>query len=351
MVEKGSFYKWNYRWKVLHCNRYQWRCDVKTYFDLQLKGRDWWKPYLAYLILYYCLYIPGSVLSKNPETAAASVVFNILTILFFVLVYPVFAVKLYRIFCSKLFFLNKSFEFTGSAGRLVSLAVKGSLLSVVTIGIYFPWFMRNLMRFFYDQTRWDGKPFVFNGKGGTLLKYFLLAFLIPFIVLMVIVVTVTMNGQSMLSAPGLAIAMCSVIIVIFIPLYILMVKWQLCFSYVGYDAAFRVKLVNAAGYFLGQIVLSIVTLGLYIPAAYIKLYRYVANHVLFVHRETGKEYPVGFDGSLARNYGYFLLQFLLLIVTLGLATPWVYARCGSRLANATFVEGVAEQDSIEAPAN
>lgn len=322
---------------------------MKTYFDLQLKGRDWWKPYVAYLLMYYCLNIPSSVLSKNPETAGASAVFSILTILFFVLVYPVFAVKLYRIFCSKLFFLNKSFEFTGSAGRLISLAVKGSLLSVVTLGIYFPWFMRNLMRFFYDQTLWDSKPFSFTGKGGTLLKYFLLAFILPFIVLMVIVVSVTMNGQGMLNSAGVAIALCCFIIIVFIPLYILMLKWQFCFSYDGYDAAFRAKLVNAAGYFLGQIVLSIVTLGLYLPAAYIKLYRYVANHVVFVQRENGKEYPVGFDGSLARNYGYFLLQFLLLIVTLGLATPWVYARCGSRLANATFIDGVTEQGSIEAP--
>lgn len=71
--------------------------------------------------------------------------------------------------------------FTGLAGELLGLLVKGYLLQVVTLGIYRFWFITDVRRYYWSHSFVGREGIAYTGRGMELLKGFLiaLAILVP----------------------------------------------------------------------------------------------------------------------------------------------------------------------------
>lgn len=79
--------------------------------------------------------------------------------------------------------------------------------------------------------------------------------------------------------------------------------------------------------------LSIITLGLYSPWAWVRLFKLKASHTLI----NGK--TVNFTGTGLKLFGICLLNILLMIITLGIYSPWAICRIAKWKAQNTLVGG------------
>lgn len=66
-------------------------------------------------------------------------------------------------------------SFTGQAGELFGLLVKGFLLQVVTLGIYRFWFITDVRRYYWSHSFIGPEDLTYTGRGMELLKGFLIA--------------------------------------------------------------------------------------------------------------------------------------------------------------------------------
>ncbi len=72
---------------------------------------------------------------------------------------------------------------------------------------------------------------------------------------------------------------------------------------------------------LTELFLSIITLGIYAPAAVFGIVRYVINKVGY-----GENGLLVQNGSKIPFFGWAWLQIVLCAITLGIYTPWAYAK-------------------------
>lgn len=162
---------------------------------------------------------------------------------------------------------------------LTGIVVKGFLLSLVTFGIYRFWYITNLRRYFWSRTVVAGSPGEYTGRGKELFLGFLvaLAVLVPIYLLLF--------GLS-LASPALA-ALAGPISFIFL-------------FFLGQYAIFRGR-------------------------------RYRASRTLW------RGIRLGQDGSAITYVGMALGWWLLTIVTLGIAFPWMRASLERYRINHTLI--------------
>ena len=80
----------------------------------------------------------------------------------------------------------------------------------------------------------------------------------------------------------------------------------------------------------------LVTLGLYYPMALLRVWRYYVGRLVLGREEVEDRF--GFTMQPGRNYLFVLGQLLLTVVTFGLYFPWAYARVASLLVGRSYVE-------------
>ena len=154
-------------------------------------------------------------------------------------------------------------------GKYVGQVVTGFLLTLITIGIYYPWFITKITRFFASGTTYRDQPFAFNGKGATLFFFMTCVLFIPYIFLLGIFyfsLYVAMKSGS----AGFAIIspLCLVAILLLYGLYCAFVyRWLIDFTYGNSRIALKVSIPVTMLFMFIQIVLCILTAGLFVPIA------------------------------------------------------------------------------------
>ncbi len=326
---------------------------MKKFFSFTLEGRDWWKPFLGYWAIYLVFYIP--VLASNPgvgeadpAAAGASLLSSLAMLLFSMLIAPVFSIIFLRIMMPKLSIDGKSFGFRGEIGRFIGMNVGGILLSIITLSIYMPWYIRRVTAYIAGETTFDGESPEFQGKGGKLFVYYLLCILLPVFLIIIImigavtaaVVAATLGGESTYAAAQTSAAIWTslfslVIIAAAIPFSYLMCKWYVDLKWKDVTIALKADFWPSCGYILAQALLTAVTIGIYWPAATLKLFGYFAERTALSreNREIGR---LGFDGRIGQGFLLIWGQTLLCIITLGIYIPWAYARIGKWMASTTY---------------
>jgi uncharacterized membrane protein YjgN (DUF898 family) len=285
------------------------------------------------------------------------------------------------------------FSFHGKGGELFGQFLVNWLLTVITLGIYYPWAQASLKRYFYRNTEFAGHSFAFHGTGGEMFIGFIKS------VLVLAGAGVTAYLLAMATSPVAGIVFFYLLLAGLIPFAIVGSLQYTCsrsswrnihFSYHGTVGGM------ASTYFSG-LFLTIITFGIYYPWFLASLEREITGHarfgrnVEFEYHGTGgdlfKKIIVGYLLTLVTlgvysfwmiadliNYSYeqkhihqngrsaqfrstltgggllklFLVDILLLVVTLGIATPWVVARNLSHAADNLFIEGNLDLDAIEA---
>lgn len=210
--------------------------------------------------------------------------------------------------------------FDAYAGDFFLLSLKNLVLTVLSIGIYRFWAKTEVRRYLLGHTQlWDDR-FEYTGTGKELFVSFLRA--LPILVLL-------------FGIPILAVVFISNQAARSIALFL----WYLLFfflGYVGFYAAFRYRLsrINLRGIRFSLagssvdygklgvrvLVLSALTLGLYWPFGFAALVRAMVNQMGF-----GTE-RFDFKGNGREILVSFLLCLLLFLPTLGLSFVWFGAR-------------------------
>lgn len=233
---------------------------------------------------------------------------------------------------------DKRFSFMGSFGTFVGMVVKGSLLSCITFGIYFPWFLRNIIAFFTDNTEFPEKNISFESTGGKLLKYMFLSFIIPLIILIVILaLAFNMGNPEALGETSnmvgfMVVYMAGVVVIASLMLFFLY-RWYINFIFGNETVKFAATFGETVLFFVVQYILTFITLGIYAFAFEVKLIKFLTEKTEVVDMTTGTErFPV-FSGGIGEGFLLFLGQGLLSLITLGIYAPWAIAKVGNWVIN------------------
>ncbi len=319
---------------------------MKTYFELSLNGRDWWKPWLVFWFLFLLLYVPLLVLQGRSSPPRSSVgaylAIQLVFILVMTLLSAVFTVVFLRILLPRLSIAGEAFAFRGSIGELLKIYLVGFLLSVVTLGIYLPWYTRRITAYLVSQTAYKGVSLEFLGRGGRLFKYFLLALLLPLVAVVALVTAVAVAargfGSGAAAASGIAALVSILILLLMVPFMYLCYKWYVNVRWNDVTIAWHTSFWPSVFFLLGQIALTVITVGIYAPAAILRAYGYFSARTV-LNGPNGEAGRLGFEGPLGKGFGLIWGQTLLTLVTAGIYAPWAYANVGRWMMKATYHEG------------
>ncbi|KLT68532.1 DUF898 family protein [Flavobacterium sp. ABG] len=309
---------------------------MKNYFDFTLTGKKLLPVWLLFYALFITPYVCLIFTLKNIQQGKMPNPY--IFPLFLVLFLTAFALTFYivKLIIGHFVFKGKNIVFEGSFGGFIAKILLGYLLSMITLGIYMPWFMRDMHSFFIDNSSYDSAPFKFKGTGGKLFKIFLLTLFLPMIVLSIIMVkfVLSYSGQQI----PLFISYIQQVItwIILIPYMYCFYKWALDIDYKNYNISWETKFWDSCLQFAIQIFLTIITFGIYMPMAILKLYKYFAERTVAANGEVKRNF--GFDNDDRKDFLFIWGQILLTIVTLGIYYPWHLCNILKRLTSKTYVE-------------
>jgi len=203
------------------------------------------------------------------------------------------------------------------------------------------------------HVEYEGTPVRFEGKPAALFKYFILGLLLPLIAWVIafstVFVTATQYQQNnytdiantfflLLGFVWLAI------IPIIIPFFYYLYKWMVNFTWKGTTFSWNTNFWQSVFFITGQILLSIITLGIYIPGAMLSLWEHFAYRTVI----TKNGQPAGsfIFSRQPGGFAYLWKQILLSIVTLGIYTPWAYANSIRYFLNLTAVHSTEEEPAL-----
>ncbi|MEN3976468.1 YjgN family protein [Emcibacter sp. SYSU 3D8] len=172
----------------------------------------------------------------------------------------------------------------GDGGNLLAIHLMGLLLTIVTLGIYRFWWRTNVRRYLWSSLSYKGDPFEFTGRG---LEIFL-GFLIVLVLVVAPLMAVYFAGYWMVKSGDMLLGgtiMAATYLVMFAlygaAIYRVMMyrlsrtKWR------GIRASLGGSTLRYTGLYILNLVLQIVTLGLATPFTTIMIYRYLLNNVWF----------------------------------------------------------------------
>jgi hypothetical protein len=192
------------------------------------------------------------------------------------------------------------------------------------------------------ETRFAGERPEFTGKPGKLLVYWLLAWL-PLIIFIVVAVF-ALGFRPAHGGDVIAMVLFTVAVILMtIPFVYLVYRWYMNFLCAGVSVRWKTEFWPACLYIFGQLCLTIITVGIYWPAAFLRLYEYFAGQTVF-EREGVEIGRLGFEGALGKGFGLLWGQTLLCIVTLGVYIPWGYSKMGRWIVANSYYKSVGDVD-------
>ena len=318
-----------------------------------LTGKNWWKPFMLFIVLFLAVFIPVQLASMGPTTDDGKAVATLFFVLamegLLIAIQAAFSVVLMKIAYAATSANGKPFAFTGDIGPYVKINVLGFLLCLVTLGFYIPAFARKVTAYVVEHSVYDGEKARFLSRTGKLFKYYILALLLPVIAIVVISAIILVNSALVANSPvadsagGIILVLYLAIFIAIIPFIYLAYKWMVNIGWKSMTITWDTQFWPSCGFLLGQLLLSIVTLGIYWPAAAISIYRYFAGKTII--GENGSEKSrLGFEGKTGKGFALLWGQTLLTVITCGIYLPWAYANCLRYFVNATVVQ--EKQDLI-----
>lgn len=316
---------------------------MKNYFGFSLTGIKllpvWLAFYLLFLVPYVILSIKMGDIQQQvaPEDlfSAMRLYYGILA--FLIVIQFIFMFYIYKLMIKNTQYNNQTLEFNGTLLRYLGVVFLGYFLTIITLGIYYSWFVKNLYRFYAKNSELENEPFEFKGKGGTLFLIILLAVVIPVIILVLLSVKFGLSSMNQ-GISGFGFFACYLIVsfLLVVPFMYLYYKWLINVGYKNYNIRLNAKFWNSCGKIALELFLSIITIGIYSPAAGIKIYKYFADRTVAQSAETKRSF--GFEANNWSDFLYIWGQTLLTIITIGIYAPWCICNVNKRILSRTYLE-------------
>lgn len=326
---------------------------MKNYFGFSLTGIKLLPVWLAFYLLFLVPYVILSIkmgdiqqeVAPGELFSAMRLYYGILAVL--IVIQFIFMFYIYKLMIKNTQYNNQTLEFNGTLLRYLGVVFLGGFLSIITLGIYYSWFVKKLLGFYVDNSTMENESFKFKGKGGKLFLIFLLALFIPIILLVVLFATVGKScfdpgicasalGETGVMTFGIVAISEIVMLFIMVPFIYLYYKWIVNINYKNYNVRFDTGFWNSCGKIALELFLSIITIGIYSPAAGIKIYKYFADRTVAQSAETKRSF--GFEANNWSDFLYIWGQTLLTIITIGIYAPWCICNVNKRILSRTYLE-------------
>lgn len=311
---------------------------MKNYFKFNLTGQKLLPYWLLMLLLIAGLAL--SVWSKTDDmeqkdpTAFLFIISAV--IVFYVLMFAI-VFFMYKLSIENIEYKDQTLMFGGKLGQFIGIFLLGIFLSIITLGIYIPWFIKKMQSFFVNNSSYDSNNFEFKGKGGELFIIMLVTFFIPYLFIVMLTVLFTMANKMQESSTTSAIIQV-VTTFIMIPYMYFMYKWMVNMKYKSYSIVWQTDAWDACGKIFVQVLLSVITFGIYYPLAIVKLYKYFAEKTVATSENKVKKF--GYDIEPGDDFLFIWGQILLTIVTLGIYYPWAGCKITSRILGKSYSQEI-----------
>jgi len=268
---------------------------------------------------------------------------------------------------------NDRLGFFGDGARFFGISIVNFLLTIVTFGLYYPWAKAKVRQYLWNETELQGSRFVFHGTGKEMFKGFVIAYAV-FIGVYGLLTYATMAQSPTLLVIAMILFYSVLLLLVPIAIYggwryrITRTSWR------GIYGTFNGSFKDWMKIVLPGILFTVLTFGIYIFWLQVKCQKYLFQHTQFgdlkldFHGEGGQLFGINFLGGILMYPSLFLYvpiwikqrfdftvnntsitdgenvrflqstltngeafkilftNFLLLVVTLGLAFPWTFIR-------------------------
>jgi len=258
---------------------------------------------------------------------------------------------------NNIFHREGKLEFKGSFGRYLWINLRDGILSLASFGIYSFWFAENMSHFYVDNSTFAGRSLKFKGKGGELFKRFLIYFL-PFTILFAVaymmivfsMINIETGDYNIGKVLGNVFFMFLSYFLYIIGYTIYMYKvleWGIDYDCEEYSISLETDFWPTFRFLLKQVGLTMITFGLFTPAAITNAYKYMIKHVVITNGYRVISLKNELDTT--SSWGYLFGQYLLTYITAGIYTPWAIVRTLRWFLESTDFEGFEEiEDEPEA---
>lgn len=197
------------------------------------------------------------------------------------------------------------------------LILKNILLTLLTLGLYAPWAKTARRKFIWANIECDGQRLGYTGTGRELLFGYAKAGLIyvVLIALPALLVKLVPTKGGILQIAGFIVLTCLVPFAIYWSRRYILSRT----TYRGIRFGLTGSAVPYAKTFVTGYVLSIATLGLYVPVMTNRLRRHMINNTRF------GTMPLSYDGADGTAFGISLKGVFLSVLSLGIYFPWFMA--------------------------
>lgn len=327
---------------------------MKNYFKFNLTGKQLLPIWIAYLVicLYPYLFVQFQLqeLQKQPRVGqqALELLKPMLHLYgyIFILILVRYAITFFiaKMSINSINFKEKGLSFIGQFRRFIWIIIYGSFLSIITIGIYSPWFIKKLYDFFINNTSINGIDFEFKGQAIKLFKIITLTLILPVFAIMGVFITSVVlkkphDGVTNPVNNVISIFMVASIFIIMIPYIYYVYKWMVNIKYKNYIIQWETSFWKSCGKICLEILLSIISIGIYSPLAFVKLYHYFTQNTVAISDLNKKRF--GYDIENKTDFLFIWGQILLSIITLGVYFSWAFCNISERIIGKTYTEEVA----------
>ncbi|MFQ5458509.1 MAG: YjgN family protein [Myxococcota bacterium] len=236
---------------------------------------------------------------------------------------------------------SRKASFHGRGGQLLVIHLVNTLLSMITLGIYVFWGKVKVRRYLLGEAEFEGDRFEYHGTGKELWRGWMKAmlyFFVPFL-LMSFIPQLLGGGEALEALVGL---LQFALILGFTPLVIVGARRYRMSrtSWRGIRFSFRGPAIDLVKLFFKGALLSMVTLGFYVPIFHTNWQDFMAAHTYFGNRR------FEFDGVGRDLYRPFLIAMALFPFTLGISWIWYRAAKTRYFWDHTTLEGARFNCSI-----
>ncbi|WP_369047761.1 YjgN family protein [Tenacibaculum sp. UWU-22] len=289
---------------------------------------------------------------------------------------------------------KKQFNYFGKGSEFAIIYFKNILLTIFTLGIYYPWAKVEILKYYYQSTELDNSRFSFTGTGKEVFKGFVKVYAILIFLFIFLTYTIQSKSQTLVVV-GFSLFYLFVLLVIPFAIHgaaryrASRSAWKgIHFKYLGN----RMELFWKC---LGGFLLTIFTLGIYTSWFTVDIRKYIISHLRFGNlsfdfkgkgetlfwinlkfilllyptlgiytlwyqknlwnfyaknteiTQNGRKIDFNFTMKAGDVFELYAVNFLLIVFTLGIATPWVIMRTFKFIFRFLYIEEGLDTESIQ----
>lgn len=305
---------------------------MKNYFDFTLTGKRllpiWIFLYIVVIIPYFINYYQMTVSPPDggPKTLSSLFLFLIMMVGYLAIFYII------KIAIESVRFKDNNIHFDGRFLTYVGKVLLGVVLSILTLGIYMAWFLKDMSKFFCNKSTLNSERFQFMGKGTRLFLILLVTIFLPIIILTILSLQYHYpTNQNLIGS----ILFEGVFMIILIPYFYFCYKWMVDIQYKNYSIKWKTEVLDSLFKILIELLLTIITCGIYLPMAYLRLFKYFSERTFAESEDSTLQF--GFEYEAKKDFFFIWGQILLTIITLGIYYPWAFSKIGRKFLNQTYL--------------